>query len=306
MQILRKEDENELLIGRRHYVRHYSLSLDKNRCVGCELCALICPREAIEIKTFEKKEGEKAKRPIINVDEHKCSYCGICDAICPFGAIKVMLNEERYVTVVDKESFPQLIREITVNTNLCKPDCVECQEACPLNLITVKVIRADGKVVENLDSIENKEDLKVEVEILTENCPSCRICELKCPEGAIAVKRIFYGKLVINQEKCPEGCQDCLDVCPITGALYISEEDGKVHVNELLCVYCGVCRLVCPVEGALDLRRTRIMHTPIRSGAWNKALEKLASPLEVSRELKVRGFLKAKESVERRLMWRKT
>jgi len=63
---------------------------------------------------------------------------------------------------------------------------------------------------------------------------------------------------------------------------------------------------LCPVEGALDLQRMRIMHTPVRSGAWNKALEKLASPLEVSRELKARGFLKAKESVERRLAWRKT
>ncbi|RLG98535.1 hypothetical protein DRO19_04320 [Candidatus Bathyarchaeota archaeon] len=305
MQILREENEKRLLIERRHWVRHYLLVLDKDRCVGCELCALICPREAIEIKTFEKKDGEKAKQPTINIDENKCSYCGICDAICPFGAIKVMLNGERYVTVVDKESFPQLIREITVDTSLCKPDCTECEEACPLELIKVKVYDKNGGLVEDLSTVEDKEDLKVEVEIQTEYCPSCRICEYKCPEGAITVKRTFYGKLIINQEKCPEGCRDCLDVCPITGALYLGE-DGKVHVNELFCVYCGVCRLVCPVEGALDLRRTRIMHTPVRSGAWNKALEKLASPLEVSRELKARGFLKAKESVERRLAWRKT
>jgi len=305
MQILREESENSLLIERRHWVRHYSLILDKEHCVGCELCALICPREAIEIKTYEKKEGEKAKRPTINIDENKCSYCGICDAICPFGAIKVMLNGERYVTVVDKESFPQLIREITIDTSLCKPDCTECEEACPLDLIKVKVYDQNGKPIENVNAVKNKDSLKVEVEIQTEHCPSCRICEYKCPEGAITVKRTFYGKLIINQEKCPEGCRDCLDVCPITGALYLGE-DGKVHVNEMFCVYCGVCRLVCPVEGALDLQRMRIMHTPVRSGAWNKALEKLASPLEVSRELKARGFLKAKESVERRLAWRKT
>jgi len=305
MQILREENESSLLIERRHWVRHYSLMLDKDRCVGCELCTLICPREAIEIKTYEKKEGEKAKRPTINIDENKCSYCGICDAICPFGAIRVMLNGERYVTVVDKESFPQLIREITVDTSLCKPDCTECEEACPLDLIKVKVYDKNGSLIEDVSTVENKEDLKVEVEIQTEHCPACRLCEYKCPEGAIAVKRIFYGKLTINQAKCPEGCRDCLDVCPITGALYLGE-DGKVHVNEMFCIYCGVCRLVCPVEEALNLQRMRIMHTPVRSGAWNKALEKLASPLEVSRELKARGFLKAKESVERRLAWRKT
>jgi hypothetical protein len=51
----------------------------------------------------------------------------------------------------------------------------------------------------------------------------------------------------------------------------------------------------------LELKRTRINHTPIKSGAWNKALERLASPLEITKELKAKGFRKARESVDRRL-----
>jgi NAD-dependent dihydropyrimidine dehydrogenase PreA subunit len=46
----------------------------------------------------------------------------------------------------------------------------------------------------------------------------------------------------IHPEKCPEKCTDCLDVCPITGALYFSDEDNKVHVDEMFCVYCGACK----------------------------------------------------------------
>jgi len=68
----------------------------------------------------------------------------------------------------------------------------------------------------------------------------------------------------------------------------------------LHCVYCGVCRIVCPEEGALELQRTNIRHTPVHSGAWNKALEKLTSTKELTKELKTKGSTKVRESVEKR------
>ena len=118
------------------------------------------------------------------------------------------------------------------------------------------------------------------------------------------VRKFIQGKILIRPEKCPEGCTDCLDVCPITGALYLSDEDKKVHVNEMFCVYCGACKVVCPAEEALELKRTKISHTPIHSGAWNKALEKIASPIEMTKELKAKGSRKVVESVEKRLGWK--
>ncbi|MEM2968797.1 MAG: 4Fe-4S binding protein, partial [Candidatus Bathyarchaeia archaeon] len=84
--------------------------------------------------------------------------------------------------------------------------------------------------------------------------------------------------------------------------LYLSEKDGKVHVNELFCVYCGACKVVCPVEDALTLKRTKINHTPVRSGTWNKVLERLTSPVDTVKELKARGSQKAKETVCRRFV----
>ncbi|RLI18731.1 hypothetical protein DRO44_00365 [Candidatus Bathyarchaeota archaeon] len=306
LKTIKRDTAEALMLEWVLHVKNYKLTLDKNLCVGCQICTLACPKEAIKIEKQEKKAGEKAKKAIVDVDLTKCNFCGICDILCPYGAIKVTVNGEHLLSVVEKESFPQLIRDIQVDASKCPVDCVECEEACPLDLIKITRVTADGKVVENLEGLtkEQKKNVQVKVDVEKERCPCCRICEFKCPEGVMHVRKFFHGKIVIHPEKCPEGCTDCLDVCPITGALYLSEADNKVHVNEVFCVYCGACKIVCPVEEALELHRTKILHTPVSSGAWNKALERLASPLEMSKELKAKGSRKLMESVKKRLGWR--
>ncbi len=54
-------------------------SIDIKRCVACGVCALQCPREAIDIY-----EGCYAV-----VDAEKCVGCGICEKACPAGVIHV-------------------------------------------------------------------------------------------------------------------------------------------------------------------------------------------------------------------------
>lgn len=301
MKLLKTQNEDELRVERILHAKRHSLTLDKNRCPGCEICMLICPKEAIEVEKLLKKDGEKSKPPIMDVDEEKCHFCGMCSSICPFGALDVKINGEIVIPVVESESFPQLIREIAVNSTMCNLECVDYEDACPLGLIKVRAQIPDAKVVKNAESIAEKEDLQVFLDIEKDSCPCCRVCELKFPEGAIRVQKIFNGIIRINHEKCPEDCQDCLDVCPITGVLYLSE-DGKVHVNELHCVYCGVCKIVCPEEGALELHRTHIRHTSLRSGAWNRALEKLTSPKEMTKELRTKSSQRLRESVAKRLL----
>jgi 4Fe-4S ferredoxin len=301
---LEKTEKNEkLVIERSLYVKRHSFTLDKTHCTGCGICVEVCPREAIEIKKVQKSKEGRAQRPIIDIDEQKCHYCGICSSICPFGAVEIYVDGKPRVPVNETDSFPKLTRKIEIDTKKCKVGCVDCEEACPLELIKVTVRSPEGEEVRDIESRLDEEDLEVDVDIDVEHCPCCRVCEFKCPEGAIRVQKIFQGVLKINQEKCPEGCRDCVDVCPIPEVLSISE-DGKVSVNELFCIYCGVCKVVCPQEGALELRRTRIRHEPVRSAAWNKALEKLTSTKEMSKELQTRAIEKTRESVEKRLRWR--
>jgi 4Fe-4S ferredoxin len=288
------------------HVKNYRLALDKNRCAGCQICTLACPKEAIKLEKQPKTMGEKAKKAKIDIDLPRCNFCGICDILCPYGAMKVAVNGKHVLSVVDKESFPQLIRDVEVDASKCPTDCVECKKACPLDLIKVSLFTPDGRAVQHGNSFVAQEnaEAKVKVDVQKEYCPCCRICEFKCPEGVMNVRKFLYGKILIHPEKCPEGCTDCSDVCPITGALYLSDQDKKVYPNETFCVYCGACKAVCPVESALELKRTKISHTPLRSGAWNKTLERLASPIEVTKELKAKGARRARDSVEKRLGWR--
>jgi 4Fe-4S ferredoxin len=281
------------------HAKRYSLTLNKNKCVGCGVCMEICPQEAIEVTRTPKAKGEEAKTPTVTISKEKCHYCGICEAICPFAALTTKINGEHVIPVVKSESFPQLIREITVNETKCGLECTKIEEACPFDLIKVSVHTKDGKEVKGASSRTDKKNLRVTVEVDRESCPGCRLCETKFPDGTIHARKVFEGSLRVYSEKCPEGCHDCLDVCPITGVLYLSEK-GKVQVNETNCVYCGACRIACPEEEALELTRTRIRHTEIRSGTWNKALEKLASTTAVTKELKSKTGKKLHQSVEKR------
>jgi 4Fe-4S ferredoxin len=304
LKTIKKDTAEALSLEWVLHVKNYKLNLNKNMCVGCQICSLACPKEAIKLEKRLKTQGEKAQKAKVDIDLAKCNFCGICDVLCPYGAIRLTLNGEHLLSILKKESFPQLIREIRVDASKYPLKKIECEEACPLHLITITGLTPDGKSVKDIGSLTKKQraGLQVRVDVNKEHCPCCRICEFKCPEGVIQVQKFLQGKIAIDPEKCPQGCKDCLDVCPITGALYLSDEDKKVHVDQVFCVYCGACKVVCPVEEALELKRTKIIHTPISSGAWNKALERTASPLGISKELKAKGARKAVESVEKLLV----
>jgi 4Fe-4S ferredoxin len=306
LKTIKQETADALTLEWVLLVKNFKLTLDKNRCVGCQICTLACPKEAIKLVKQPKVQGEKVKKAKVDIDLAKCNFCGICDILCPYGAIRVTFNGEHILSVVEKESFPQLTRDIQVDTTKLPAGDTKCQDACPLNLIKITRMTADGKTVDNVKALPKKDrkKLQVKIEVEKEHCPCCRVCEFKCPEDVMHIRKFAHGKILIHAEKCPEGCTDCLDVCPITGALYYSDEDKKVHADELFCIYCGACKAVCPVEEALELKRTKIIHTPVRSGAWNKALERLASPVEVTKELKAKGSQRARESVEKRLGWK--
>ena len=301
LQTLKKDAADALTLEWKLQVKDYRLTLDKKRCVGCQICTLACPKEAIKTQKQPKPAHGKAVKAKVDVDLTKCNFCGICDVTCPYGAIQVTLNGKHDLSILAKDSYPQLAREILVDTSKCDKECTECESACPLELINISKVGFDGQPIQDFNALSptEKQRVQLEVDIQKDACPTCKICQLKCSKGAIKVKKAFEGKTTINQAKCPEGCHDCLDVCPITGALTLGA-DNKVYVNEAFCTYCGACKNVCPVDEALCLRRTKVLHTPIRSGTWNKALERITSTADAAKELKALAAQNRRMVVERR------
>src|SRR5512136_3218319 len=109
LRTLKEETADSLMLQWVLHVQNYKLTLDRNRCVGCQVCSLACPKEAVMLQKQPKIDGQKAQRARVDVDLAKCNFCGICDITCPYGAIKVTLNDEHTPSVVEKESFPELI-----------------------------------------------------------------------------------------------------------------------------------------------------------------------------------------------------
>jgi 4Fe-4S ferredoxin len=280
------------------HAKKYSLTVNKKKCTGCGVCMEICPREAIEVFIAPKTDEERSKLLTLDINKEKCHFCGICEAACLFGALKIKIDGKAVIPVIKTESFPQFIREINVDESKCGLECLKIEDACPLDLIKISAWRPDGKEVVKPLLGQDKKNFKVKIEIDQESCPGCRFCETKFPVGVVSVEKIFSGSLRINNVKCPGDCHNCVDVCPIPGVLSVC--NNKVQVNDFHCIYCGCCKIACPEEGALELNRTSVRHTNVRSGAWNRALEKIASTNAVVKEMESKNAKKLMKAIFKR------
>ena len=74
----------------RHYLTKWNDGLE--RCVGCELCAIVCPSQAIYVRAAENKPGEihshgEKYSSDFQINMLRCIFCGYCEEACPTGAI---------------------------------------------------------------------------------------------------------------------------------------------------------------------------------------------------------------------------
>lgn len=62
------------------------ISIDKNKCKGCEYCVTVCKNLVIMPGDIADKQGVKI--PTID-NEDKCTGCKLCAIMCPDCAIEI-------------------------------------------------------------------------------------------------------------------------------------------------------------------------------------------------------------------------
>lgn len=63
------------------------------KCVGCGLCAAVCPSKCINIYTSDGPDHEKIVERY-EIEVLRCVYCAFCVEACPYGAIALTEHYE--------------------------------------------------------------------------------------------------------------------------------------------------------------------------------------------------------------------
>ena len=299
-------NEHLMTINRDMLTRNYWMKWDLDKCVGCQIGPIVCPKEALTHVMAVLQDGHILQKASVDVDETKCVNCGICVEACPTHAIELTVNDKPEIPVIEYGAFPEfdaktIFRKEKFDFSL-KDFIIE---NCPTNVISY-----DAK----------RDTMRVDFD----HCIHCRQWEV-ASNGAFEVRHPWVGSVVLRREQCLPDCFACADICP-TRALHVNDQ-GELVLADYYCIKCGACMQVCPVKPEYEeevfsfeshgmilsrtkqrllnsatlpivVERWRVNHSEVSSAAWIEALRKLSDDKAKSVEIDRKRALRRADLIE--------
>lgn len=244
------------ILGLCSKVGYNKLSIDKEKCKKCGLCAVNCPAGAINPQ-------EK------NIDNERCIRCMRCMGYCVVKAInygksteKLTFNKSRRtfvsagiiaviatcVLAKGKETVSAIIDKFK-KTPICPPGAKSPEEfAAKCTSCGLCAVQCKGRVIEK----PNSEYETIHLNYKNGNCQfDCKNCSDVCPTGALQKmtleekQKCRIAMASFSLEDCMK-CGSCAKACP-KGAIS-QEQGGLPKFDASKCIGCGLCQNICPMK----------------------------------------------------------
>lgn len=231
-----------------------SLEHENDKCIGCGICADMCPTAAMRLGPVLPVARGLLELDLVSINEKKCVLCGLCASSCPFDALQFKIDD---VNIKNLNNYPKWTQKAEINEKDCIY-CGKCVTACPRDAIFLQRTMPPRK---NL--------VTGETEVDQDKCIYCGMCEEMCPADAINIEKNkpssnkpYIGtKTTIDESKCIY-CGICKRICPedaikiiCTTCMYRDQitdtkAKGQIILDDNRCINCSWCKEICPVDAA--------------------------------------------------------
>ena len=95
------------------------LSYKDDKCVGCGICAEVCPTSSLRLGPLVPIARGLIEMDLISCNADSCVLCGLCSVACPFDALSLEINGE---DIKGMDTYPVWQTECVIN----EEECIYC------------------------------------------------------------------------------------------------------------------------------------------------------------------------------------